>query len=243
VKLNQVLAIEKGIKGRAHAAITQAYQKFQKPALFIGGYRTYQKKDEAGEDLPSERQQVQERVSDLLKSVIRAKTDMYDTEAQKDIANGTARASVTVGDVQVLPELPATTLLFLEKELTDLRTFLTSIPVLDSSEEWKYDAPTDLHRAEAGQTHRTKKVQKALLLVAPTDKFPGQAEKIIDDEIVGYWHLVKQSGAMPLPDKEKMVDKIDALLIGIKKAREEANGINADQRPDVGGRIFEFLMA
>ena len=35
-KLNQIIAVEKSVKSRAHGEITEAYQQLQKPALLAG---------------------------------------------------------------------------------------------------------------------------------------------------------------------------------------------------------------
>ena len=69
MKLNQVIAIEKGVKSRAISRIDELYKDIQKPALFDGLSRTYQPKDEAGEMLPSESKVVQKRVTDVLGAV------------------------------------------------------------------------------------------------------------------------------------------------------------------------------
>jgi hypothetical protein len=52
MKLNQVIAIEKGTKSRALQELTEAHQTLQKPALLAGISRTYRPKDEEGEQFP-----------------------------------------------------------------------------------------------------------------------------------------------------------------------------------------------
>jgi hypothetical protein len=51
-KLNQIIAVEKGIKSKAYAEVTDAHQRLQKSALLAGIARTYQPKDEEGEQYP-----------------------------------------------------------------------------------------------------------------------------------------------------------------------------------------------
>ena len=50
-KLNQIIAVEKGIKSRSFQDLTEAHQQLQKPALLAGISRTYRPKDEEGEQL------------------------------------------------------------------------------------------------------------------------------------------------------------------------------------------------
>ena len=45
-KLNQIIAIEKGIKSKSHSEISELYKLVQKPALFNGFSKSYQANDE-----------------------------------------------------------------------------------------------------------------------------------------------------------------------------------------------------
>ena len=58
-KLNQIIAIEKGVKARVYGELTELHKAVQKPELFNGFSKTYQKKDDDGEDLPAEKKRVQ----------------------------------------------------------------------------------------------------------------------------------------------------------------------------------------
>ena len=53
-RLNQIIAVEKGIKSQSFSELTDAHHAVQKPALLSGISRTYRPKDEEGETLPSE---------------------------------------------------------------------------------------------------------------------------------------------------------------------------------------------
>lgn len=90
-------------------------------------------------------------------------------------------------------------------------------------------------------TSKTKKVQKALTLVAPTKEHPGQAQVITDDVVVGHWRQVKMSGAMPLPAKQSLVEKVERLQKAVKFAREQANMGDAPEQ-HVGSAVFEWLL-
>ena len=54
-RLNQIIAVEKGIKSRSFQELTEAHQALQKPALLAGIARTYRPKDEEGDDVKTER--------------------------------------------------------------------------------------------------------------------------------------------------------------------------------------------
>lgn len=242
MKLNQIIAVEKGVKSRAHALISEHYKVIQKPTLFDGATRTYRKKDEDGEDLPSEKKVVQFRVQDILGSVRLSIGELMDITAQKEIANTKAEAPVVIDGVTIIPALPVTTLLFLEKQLTDLRTFASNLPVLDIAEEWTHDENAGLWRTDKVETTRTKKVQKALVLYPATVEHPAQTQIVTEDVIAGFWATVKQSAAMPSPKKEEIIKRIDRLLIAVKEAREAANSIDATVKPQVGSLVFDYLL-
>ena len=65
-KLNQIIAIEGGLKNTSKRDFTDAYHKIQKAPLLNGISRTYKPKDEEGDQLPAESTLVQTRVEDVL---------------------------------------------------------------------------------------------------------------------------------------------------------------------------------
>ena len=53
-KLNQIIAVEKGIKARVYADLTQLHHATQKADLFNGFAKQYQSLTDDGEQLPGE---------------------------------------------------------------------------------------------------------------------------------------------------------------------------------------------
>jgi hypothetical protein len=241
-KLNQIIAIEKGVKSRVYGELTDLNKVIQKPDLFNGFSKDYQKKDDAGEELPSEKKRVQVTVQDVLTTVDRGLSELFSVTARKDWSNCAAKADVKIDGQVLLPQVPVTFLLFLEKQLTDVRTLFNNLPVLDESEDWKGDVNSGLFKADAAQTHRTKKMQKPIVLYDATKEHPAQTQLLTEDVIVGFWSTVKMSGAMPKPVKHQLVGRVEVLLKAVKVAREEANNREEEKVPDVGSAIFGFLL-
>lgn len=239
-KLNQILAIEKGVKGRYQSDVSDLYKTVQKPALFSGLNKTYIKKNEDDDDLPPENVRVQFTVPSLLKDLQKRAEDLFDVEATKDYANCNARANVVLDGKTLVENAPATYLLFLEKQLTDLRTFLSKVPTLDPSEEWAHDDNAGVYKTHVVKTSRTKKVQKPIVLYDATDKHPAQTQLITEDVQVGTWNTVKHSGAVSEKRRDEMVDRTERLLKAVKEAREEANSVNAES-VSVGRDIFDYI--
>jgi hypothetical protein len=241
-KLNQVIAIEKGVKSRVYSTITELNKASQKPDLFNGFSKTYRQKDEDGEQLPDERKRVQFTVAGILKQVETSLTELMDVTIRKDMTNCTAEASVEVDGQTIIPSVPPTFLLFLEKQLTDMRTFVSALPTLDDAEDWSKDENSGLYKAKESETHRTKKLQKPIVLYDATEKHPAQTQLITEDVIVGWWKHVKQSGGIPRPDKEALAERVEKLLNAVKQAREKANDATVVTAPAVGTAVFGYLL-
>lgn len=239
-KLCQIVAVEKSVKNKSHSNVTEMYQKMQKPAMLTGISRSYRPKDEAGEQLPPEATKVQLNALDLLTSVSKTMTELLDVTATKDFANCEARADVVVGDVTLVSKAPVTYLLFLEKKLVDIHTFVSKLPVLDPTEEWTLDPNVGCYASKSTDTTRTKKVFVPLVLSPATDKHPAQVKEGFEDQVVGFWKTTKFSGAVPAQKVSEVLDRVEALQKAVKFAREECNSIDVTQQK-VGHKIFNFL--
>ena len=239
-KLNQVVAIEKGVNSRATTEISELVTDTNVITNLSGFNKTYQPIDENGEKYPDESQKVQLKVADVLERVKESKVELLDTVAQKDYANMTATADVVVDGTVLVKKAPVPYLLFLEKQLTDIRTLIGALPVLDPNEDWTLDAGNGIYKSKAVKTHRTKKVTKPLVLFPATDKHPAQTDKIIEDVVVGFWEQVKMSGAVEEKAQKALLKKVEALLDAVKQAREEANNSDAP-KVDVGGALLGYI--
>jgi len=240
-KLNQVLAIEKGTKSRVYAEVTTMNAAAQKPALFAGFAKAYKPKEEDGEVFPPESVRVQMNARDMLANLARHLGELFDVSAAKDWANCQARADVVVDGTVIVPQAPATYLLFLEKQLHDIQTFVTNLPTLDPAEDWHFDEAANLYKSQQTKTGRTKKVQKAIVLYDATKEHPAQTQLITEDVTIGHWDTVKHSGALPPRRKQELLERIEKLMNAVKFAREEANGTEADKK-SLAGPIFAYLL-
>jgi len=241
--LNKVVALEKGIKPRASADFTAAYQLLQKAPLLSGISRTYKAKDDDDkEQLPPEQTRVQIRATDVIKDVERALTRLFDITITKDKGNATARADIEVDGETIAENVPATTLLFLEKHLGDVHTFVAKLPVLDPADTWVYDPATDAFATPATQTVRSKKVPRNHVRAEATDKHPAQVEMYYEDVLVGNWTTTKFSGALPQARVNELRTRVLKLMDAVKVAREQANTTEAPSI-EIGTKIFGYLFA
>lgn len=240
--LNQIIAIEKGIKGDAYSELTAINKIAQKPDSFYGIARAYEPLDDDGEKLPSESKRVQVTAVDLLGRAARSLTDLMRVTARKEWSNAVAKADVEVDGRVIVKDAPVTYLLFLEKQLNDLNTFVSNLPTLDTGTSWTRDPNSGLYRSSEVRTSRSKKLQKALVLYQATPEHPAQTQLVTEDILVGYWATVALSGAIPPTVKEALLSRIGKLRIAVKMAREKANSVDEVESPDVGEAVFQYVL-
>lgn len=243
LKLNQVLAIEKGVKNRTISVVTKQYHACQKGgALFDGFTKNYQAKNSDGEQFPPESKEVQFHSEQVVKRIKSSLSELFDVTATKDWANCDAKADIVVDGVTILAQVPVTYLLFLEKQLEGLGTVIDSLPTLNRTFKWQKDENSGVFITEPTQTHKTKKVQKPIVMYDATPEHPAQTQMITEDEIIGHWHTTHQSGGMQRPAKEAMQERVVNLQQAVKQAREEANNVEATPQTvasQILGYVFE----
>lgn len=222
-KLNQIIAIEKSAKNAAASVLTRAYQNVQKAAPMTGISRTYQPREDGGEQLPPESTRVQLNAATIAADVKSVLARMFDVVATKDNTNCLAKADIVVDDVTLAHDVPVSFLLYLEKQLTDLRTFISKLPTLDPSEEWSWDDNALCYVSSPVQTVRSKKVPRNHVLAEATDRHPAQVQVWHEDVAVGTWTTVKRSGALPGRQVAEALQRVEKLAAAVKQAREAAN--------------------
>jgi hypothetical protein len=239
-KLNQIIAVLSGRKSQSQKDVTEVYKKLQKSALFEGISRVYQPVDEEGETLPPEQKNVQYSARQAIVDAREALSELFNVAATQDFSNCSARADVAVDGQTILSDVPVTHLLFLEKQLNDLHTFVSQIPALDPSEKWEWDQAADCFASEPFVTNRTKKTPRSHILYEATKEHPAQVEMYTEDVKVGEWRTVKFSGALPAQEKNLILQRIRNLQQAVKFAREEANGMKVEE-VKTAGKVFEYL--
>jgi hypothetical protein len=222
-RLNQILAVEKGVKGTAERGLTTAYHDIQKTGPMAGLTRTYRPlADGDTELLPAERTNVQYSAQDVIARITASLTRLFDVTATKDYANRHAVADVVVDGVTLVEAAPVTYLLFLEKKLTDLHAFIKRLPILDPAENWTvHDAGAGIYKTDPTETVRTKKIPRAFELAPATDKHPAQMQPYYEDQVVGYWTKIGFSGALPAARVTELLARVEKLQEAVKFARGE----------------------
>lgn len=239
LKMHQVIALVSGKKTKTQQTLTQAHRWV--PEALSGLVKSYTPLDaESNDRVPDEKKLVQVKVNDVIKSVTNDLVDYFNLVSMQEKTNQTAKASVFIDDKVILNDVPVTTLLFLEKQLTDLRTFVSNIPTLPVDKEWKFDSTKNCYVTDVFNQIRTKKVKKVLERSPATDKHPAQTEVYDSDEMVGTYATVYMSGAVTVANKTATLERIEKLSNAVKIAREEANSVEA-AKSDIGKSIMQYV--
>ena len=233
-KLNQVVAVVAAKKKLAAEAINNAYHSIQKVELFQGISKTYTPRDDEGERYPPESKIAQTSVTAILEAINKPLVEMFDTVLTQDVANTVA--SGTILGVKV----PVTHLLFLEKQVTDLITFISKLPVLDPSESWHWDESSGCYASYPSESVKSKKVPKAFVKYQATKEHPAQVDMFTEDVVVGNWKTIKFSGTLKVSDKAIMLDRARQLHEIIVKAREECNSIDVTEQ-HIGKKLLDYV--
>lgn len=248
-KLHTIIAVRETVKNRATHALKTVHRDSQKVDLYNGLTRSYRPKDEDGDQLPPENQNVQLNADTVLNGLVGAVSRNWNLMATIDTGNQGASADVVVpvaggadGETRVLlRDVPATHLLFLARELDDVYTFVSKLPTLDPAQKWTYDANVAAYVAEPVISHRTVKVMQNHVKAEATEKHPAQVETFTADVVAGFWTLIKRSGALPLERKLRLLQRVTELQLAVKEARERANEFEVND-VEVARPLFDYML-
>lgn len=240
MKLNQGISILTGEKSKRTSKISEVYHKLQKSESFEGFVKSYKPlNDESKDTLPEENKVVQYTVNQAIQEASKCTEDLINIIATVDIGNCNAKANVLIDENVILSDIPATHLIFLEKQLEDLKTFVGKLPTLDPSEEWNL-GDGGLFTTKGRETNRTLKQPFAFTKAKATDKHPEQSDILYRDELVGKFTTIRKSGACTKDFQNSLLEKIDQLSKAVKTAREEANMVEVT-KSNVGTSLMKFI--
>lgn len=241
-----LLAIEPGIRQTAKRAETDAYHILQRTALLSGYSKTYTPKDDNADPWdrrPDEGVKVQIEAEAVLREVSADLAKWFNTMAIKESTNAVATADVTVDGQVLLANVPTTYLLFLERQLVDLLTFVSKLPILDAAENWGHTEGVTAWASTPVITVSTKKIPRNHVLAEATDKHPAQVQVYHEDEIIGRWTAVKFSGAVPAKRVAELVERVKKLQVAVKDARDTANRTElVTELEDAGNKVIAYVL-
>ena len=140
----------------------------------------------------------------------------------------------------LLIAVPVTFLLFLDKQVNDLETFVSKLPTPDPAEEWTHDPNSGLLRSKATESVRTSKEPTVIVKYEATKEHPAQTELFTKDVPVGTWTQILYSGSLPTDRKNAILERIKKLQDAIKQAKEQANLLEVEKQK-AAEAVFAFV--
>lgn len=246
-KLHEILAISSSLEGQAEKVTSELRDTFtKKHHLFGCKITSFESTDENIPSMVEEQSDLQTTVTNELKWIQPFITKAIDTGHQINCANQKAQAAVILDDGSTLtPEIPATTLLELEKRLAKLQLLLTSVPTLDPAKGFTKDLSrgSDVFVARETTKTRTAKRNRVITLAPATEHHPAQTQLVAEDHPVGLIKTKEWSGMITPSQKAEMLGRVEQLLRAVKRARSRANDVEVDTDTNrIGVKLLNFIL-
>lgn len=247
-KLHQHLAVESDLKSGEDKIRRECIKTFtDKTSHFDGLSQIFNPIEENTTRIVEDEKHIVDTVVDKLEYTQKAIVKLLDFNYQKEKANTVAKADIIVEDedgneTTIKQDVPATMLLNLESRLKDVRTIYNAIPTCDPNKRWVKDASEqNIYITEKPETRqRTKKTAKVVVKYEATKEHPAQTEMIGEDVPTGTLEITHKSGRLTPATKSKLLDRIDTLIRGVKKARQRANDVELES-VKIGKELFNYI--
>jgi hypothetical protein len=246
MKLHELLAAEGTAKSQADKCRTELMATFEKKRhLFSEKLVTFTPNTEGAQSVTEEQSTLQSTVPSELKWIGDIWAKALDLAFSIDVGNQTAKADVTLDDGTVLlKDVPATALLQLEKRANEIHAFIQAIPTLDPAKGFKADPNREagVYIAREDNKTRTKKVERHIVVVPPTEQHPAQVAKVTEDVPIGTIKTQEWSGMITPADKADMLNRAEELRRALKTARSRANDVKVEHTK-IGNTLFQYVFA
>ena len=249
MKLHQVIAVENQIEDKFLIILKETLTTFKRVELFTGYHKRYEPFDEDPDKekgLPDESRELTTTVHDKLSYFFKNAKNYFDLLYLKETGNQNACADITFRDTVIAEKVPATFLLGMEKRLIKLRQVLLNIPTLETHIKWEKrdDIGKNIWaRSIPEEKNRTRKTPRFKVLYEATKEHPAQIEKWEDNEIIGRYITNHFSGAIPISEKSEILERLDDMIISVKRARQKANEVNIDQNQKIADKILDTILS
>jgi hypothetical protein len=247
-KVHELLAVQGNINGQTQKLRTDLMATFEKKKhLFQETLQTFQSTEEGKDSTPQveSQQSIQTSVLKEINWISQKLVKMIDIGHQVDIGNTQAKADVTLEDgTTLLRDIPATTLLWLEKRISEWKDLILSIPTLDPAKGFSLDTSRGkgIYKAREVNKPRTRKTKEVIQLSPATDKHPAQVQLIDIDKNIGTIKEQEWSSMITPALKADLLDNVEKLDRAVKAARSKANEQEvAKDAGKIGSDLLEFI--
>lgn len=247
-QIHQLLPVVTDAEQQRKKIIEETVKVFGKKELFEGHHRTLAMRDEERKFEEQGAEEVQELTTTVIERLLYEvpfHVRVMDAQLQKALANQGAVADLTLPEGTIIPGMPVSFLMDLEKELTYFRSMLDAAPTYATTVAWIYKDSSMVGVWESATpvvSNRTERKKVPIVLVKATEKHPAQCALVEEDVVIGVYSKTSITGKLTPHQKHALIERTDALITAVKKAKAEAN--NA-QVPNVaiGKVIMDSIMS
>jgi len=243
MKLHELLATATSQSTQSQKLRTDLGNTFDKKRhLFEQKIVTFQPNE--GEAVTEQQSDLQSTVHKELEWITPHLAKSLDMEFQINEANTRAKADITLPDGTVLVGgVPATSLLELQKRVTEVQNLIASIPTLDPAKGFSADEAmgTGVFVARVVNKNRTAKIQEPLTLSPATTEHPAQVTLITKDVSTGKIQEQERSGLITPATKAELLDKVETISKAVRAARSRANEVEVDNAAGIGSQLLGYI--
>jgi hypothetical protein len=245
-KLHELLAVGTNLENQANKTRTDLMATFEKKRhLFEQKLVTFKSSEEGVSAVTEAQSDIQTTVNKEVEWIGNILSKDIDVGHQIDIANTQAKADIVTEDDEVIAkDVPATSLLQLEKRLKQVHELLVAIPTLDPAKGFSQDENREkgIFKAREVLKSRTKKVNKPLVLFPATKEHPAQTQLVTEDVSVGTIQEQEWSAMLTPATKSDLIERCEVLTRAVKKARARANELELDVKSHkIGKKLLDYV--
>lgn len=240
-KLFQHVVIEAEVKGAVEKIKSETMKLFKSGGHFEGLSKEYKPLSDSGDPLPREDKQVVTTVPARLDWTRKPFVALFDYEVTRDASNQVAKADVIIRGETIAEDVPASSLLTLEKQLRFVREYYDAIPTLDLAAKWEESSGQEnIWQSGPDLSFRYRKESSAVVLYPATKEHPAQVKEVTSDVHIGTFKAMAFSGKIHPRDKADYLTRIDELIEAVKDARMRANDIPVIEAK-IGDAFFDYI--
>ena len=247
-KLHELLAVKKDAKNKSGKIINETRETFSKRQDHFTGltkkYESFSEELKYQEEELSESKEMVTTVDAKLKYFLKHMVDVMDLDYQTDLTNRIAKADIIVEGIIIATDVPAVTLLSLEEYLANIRSVVDAIPTLEPGTKWIPCPEMGDHVYQTAMPDvkiRSKKMNVYKEISKATDKHPAQIATETQDVAIGKYIEIKFSGRITPAEKARIMDRLEKLIIGVKKARSRANEETIAEG-SIANKLVDYLL-
>lgn len=157
-------------------------------------------------------------------------------------ANTKARADIVLDNGSVLvANVPATSLLELEKRMSEIHSLISAVPTLDPAKGFSFDNVRNLYKARSVVKTRTRKERHVLIKYEATPQHPAQTEAYDKDVPIGTLEEQEWSGLLTPTEKSVLINRVEEIVRAVRRARSRANETEIDQSKKIAANLLSYI--